>query len=116
MNNYLLKIQAVLFLVLSTITFATAQQTQAGSSGNINISINVFPNPSPTQRFSVTIHSARAEKVKVLVLDAFQRLVFSKTIISDHALYVLDLSHRPRGWYYLVLVTPQGKIVKRLES
>ena len=116
MTHFLLKIISIALFLLFVANIAVAQQAERQTTNDIDIKVSVFPNPSPTQIFSVAVHSPHAQKVQIMVLDAFQRLIFSKTIISDYALYTLNLSHRPRGWYYLVLVTARDRIVKRLES
>lgn len=118
MNRALLKLSSILFVLLITSALAQAQNQAQAKPPQANIKVEVFPNPSPSRVFSVVIESRQSQKVEVQVWDAFQRVVYQKQIrpIYGFSLHTLRLDTRPKGWYYLAIITPQGKIVKRLES
>ena len=84
---------------------------------SLSFQVNVFPNPSPTRRFSVIIHSHQVTTTQIQIQDAFQRVVFQKKITPRYgvSLYSLNLSNRPKGWYYLVVISSNRKVIKRLE-
>ena len=84
----------------------------------LTLDVQVFPNPSPSRRFSVAISSQQVAKIQVQILDGLQRIIFQKNIRPTYglSLHSLNLSNRPKGWYYLVITTDRTKIIKRLEG
>lgn len=117
MIKSLLKFNLILFVLLLISPLAQAQD-KVKPTQELNLKVDVFPNPSPSRVFSVVIETTQSKKVEVQVWDAFQRVVYQKQIrpIYGVSLHTLRLDTRPKGWYYLAIVTPEGKVVRRLES
>ncbi len=115
MIKSLLKFTPILFALLLISPLAQAQDK---ATQGINLKVDVFPNPSPSRVFSVVIEATQSKKIEVQVWDAFQRVVYQKQIRAVYgvSLHTLRLDTRPKGWYYLAIVTPEGKVVRRLES
>lgn len=113
------------FMFLSTFVLFTCSVQSQGLSTQKNsipedsllFQVDVFPNPSPTRRFSVAINSHQVATIQIQIQDAFQRVVFQKKVNPRYgvSLYSLNLSNRPKGWYYLVVITSNKKVIKRLE-
>ncbi len=112
------------FLMLFICSFWIQGYAQVSRTDSVSLSdtltfdVEVYPNPSPTRRFSVAFNSPRVAKIHVQVFDAFQRVIFDKEINGTYglSLHHLNLSDRPKGWYYLVITTENTKITKRLEG
>jgi hypothetical protein len=117
MIKSLLKFNTLLFALFLINPLAQAQDKAKPLQG-INLKVDVFPNPSPSRVFSVVIEATQSKKIEVQVWDAFQRVVYQKQMrpIYGVSLHTLRLDTRPKGWYYLAIITPEGKIIKRLES
>ncbi|OJJ15093.1 hypothetical protein BKI52_40215 [marine bacterium AO1-C] len=115
-----MKIPAFFILLTLCVCLNGYTQTPAPVSpkDTLAFEVQVFPNPSPSRRFSVAINGQQVTKVQVQVLDALQRVIFQKEITPTYglSLHSLNLSDRPKGWYYLVIITNETKIIKRLEG
>lgn len=117
MIKSLLEFNIILFALL-LISPLTQAQNKVKPTQELNLKVDVFPNPSPSRVFSVVIETTQSEKIEVQVWDAFQRVVYQKQMrpVYGVSLHMLRLDTRPKGWYYLAIVTPKGRIIKRLES
>ncbi|WP_299461658.1 T9SS type A sorting domain-containing protein [uncultured Microscilla sp.] len=119
MYQALFKIKVIVFTTCLVTTLAQAQQAQTKPEKVApTIQVEVFPNPSPTRIFSVVIKAIQSQPLIVQVQDALQRTVYQKTVKSAYgfSLHTLRLDTRPKGWYYLVIISAEGRVIKRLQS
>ncbi|EAY31594.1 T9SS type A sorting domain-containing protein [Microscilla marina] len=119
MYQVLFKIKVIVFATCLVTALAQAQQAQTKPEEVApNIQVEVFPNPSPTRVFSVIIKATQSQPFIVQVQDALQRTVYQKAVKSVYgfSLHTLRLDTRPKGWYYLVITSAKGKVIKRLKS
>ena len=90
----------------------------AGSTARIQSPIQSFvvaPNPSKAL-FNVTFTSEEAQTIQLQVLNVLGEKVYEESLIEFNGLYsnTIDLATKPKGVYFLQLITLEGEISKKL--